>query len=445
MRYKICFSKFRPLGFLFITASLLRAQDSPDTLARILDRLNALERQNQALLNEIQALRKEVQAVRASPSTQNQTAQERLDVAEQRIKEQAQTKVESSQRFPIKLTGMLLFDAYRTTGAAGYESTGYTGDGGPGGATFSQSILGFEFHGPSLPEGGQVRGFLSMDFYDQLRGYSVLRFREGAISFDWKRRSIIFAQEKPLVSPLQPTSFARVGVPPLAGAGNLWLWRPQVRYEERLPLGRSTEMSFQVAALQTNETYSAPALPAYAGLEASRPAIEGRIGVGHSWQEQKRLSAGIGFHASSTHILGTSVPSRLISADILFKPLSKLELTGTIFHGENFANLGGAPPGFTITSMGTVIPVHGSGGWVQVAVPVTRRLTFDLYAGRQLNNPHDLSNYEIESTLTYASNVLYRIAPNVVLGLEASQTRLTYLYEHPSLSNRYDATVAYLF
>ncbi len=429
-----------------MAAGLAHAQESsPDKFSKILDRLNALEQQNQALLAEIQALRQEIAATHGPTAEQAQTPQDRLDVAEQRIKEQAQTKVESSQRLPLKITGMLLFDAYRNAGYGEYQVGPYGGDAAPGGATFSQSLLGLEFNGPSLPGNGRVHGYFSMDFYDQLRGYSYPRLREGAITFDWKRRSISFGQEKPLISPLQPTSFARVGIPPLAGTGNLWLWRPQVRYEERLNFGSQTEVKFEAAALETNETYSAPMLPANAKLANTRPAIEGRVSVTHSWQEQKKVAAGVGFSASSTHVLGTSIPSRVISADFLYKPFSKLELTGTMFHGENFANLGAAAPGFTVTDSGAVIPVHGSGAWAQVAFPVTRRLTFDLYAGRQWNDASDLNEYNIARTLTYAANALYRIAPNVVLGIEASQSRLVYVYPYSQISNRYDATVAYLF
>ncbi len=449
MYWKNYFSRgISPVSLLLLIAGTLTAQQAPsDTLVRILDRLDALERQNQALLSEVQALRDELKASKPASSSQNQNLEDRVDVAEQRIKEQAQSKVESSQRFPITLTGMLLFDSFLNSGNQAYGGAyGYAqADSAPGGATLGQSILGLEFRGPQLPGGGQVHGSLSMDFYSRSGGYDMFRLRQGTVSFDWKRRSITFGQDKSLIAPLQPTSFARVGIPPLDGAGNLWLWRPQVRYEERIPLSTDTQLSLQAAVLQTDETYLVPALPEYAIVEPSRPALQARVGLSHQSSEQSRFAAGIGFHSSSTHVLGQSVDSRVISADFLFKPLPKLEFTGTVFHGENFSNIGGGPPGVSVTAQDLVIPIHGTGGWLQVALPVTSRLTFDLYAGRQLNNARDLLPYEIARTLTYASNVLYRISPNVVLGLEASQSRLDYLDEHQLLSNRYDATVAYLF
>jgi hypothetical protein len=284
-----------------------------------------------------------------------------------------------------------------------------------------------------------------MDFYSQGGGYNLFRIRRGVLSFDWSRRTLTVGQDKPLIAPLEPTSFARVGVPPLSGAGNLWLWLPQVRYEERVPFSANTQLKLQAAVLETNETYAAPYLPDTAPVEIARPAIQGRIEIQHRWNEESRLAFGIGAHNSSTHLLGASVPSRLISADLFYKPLQKLEISGTILHGENFANLGGEPPGVTVRRGIEVIPIRGTAGWMQLALPITSRLTFDVYAGRQVNNARDLNQYEFVRTLTYAGNVLYRLSPNIIVGLEGSHNALEYLTGRQLLTNRYDATIAYLF
>jgi len=284
-----------------------------------------------------------------------------------------------------------------------------------------------------------------MDFYSQSGGYGLFRLRRGVLSFDWARRTLTVGQDKPLISPLEPTSFARVGVPPLSGAGNLWLWLPQIRYEERVPFSTHTQATFQAAVIETNESYVAPYLPPNAPGETARPGLEARFEIAHRWNEESRFAVGIGAHASTTHLLGSSIPSRVISADLLYKPIQKLQISGTIFRGENFASLGGEPPGVTILKNGTVIPIHGSAGWMQVAVPITSRLTFDVYAGRQVNDAKDLNSYAFVRTLSYAGNVLYRLSPNVIVGLEGSQNALEYLTGRQLLTNRYDATVAYLF
>lgn len=462
MCWKNYFNRIGSLSCLIamVSGSAYAQQASPEVMRHILERLQALERQNEILLNEVHALREELKSSRtqaisqtsatyqSDAASQKQPLEERLDVSEQRIKEQAQTKVESSQRFPITLNGMLLFDAFlNSREPLSYgEGDAYGLYGANGGATLRQSILGLEFRGPHLPGGGRVHGSLLMDFFAQnSRTDNVFRLKTGVLSFDWTRRSLIVGQDKSLIAPLQPTSFARVGIPPLSGAGNLWLWRPQVRYEERIPIATNTQAILQLGLVQTDETYSLGYVPSDIRLETSRPAIQARAEFRHQWQDESRVAVGFAFHSSESHILGRSINSRVISGDILLKPLRKFEFTGTFFHGQNFANVGGGPPGITFTDQYVPIPIHGTGGWMQLAFPVTSRLTFDVYGGRQLNDKQDLVSPAILSTFTYAGNVLYRLSPNVIVGFEASQERLEYLNLHQRLTNRYDASVAYLF
>jgi hypothetical protein len=441
---------------LFIFRAPTPAQQplSPDALQRILDRLDTLEKQNEALLAEVKQLRETVKNAQTASTTQTEHLQEQVEVQGQEIKDQAQSKVASSQRFSIALTGMFLFDSYlftgRTTQTFTPSSDLYAMGGSTAGATLRQSIIGFDFGGPPLPGGGQMHGSLSMDFYAQAANTQtglddIFRIRRGVVSFDWKNRSVIVGQDKSLIAPLQPTSFAWVGIPPLSGAGNLWLWRPQIRYEERIPLSSSTQATLQAGVLETDEYYSAPYLSSSVYVQPARPAIQARFQLQHNWSDETRITVGIGGHASDTHISGHSVPSRVISLDALYKPFQKLEISGTLFYGENFANLGGEPPGVTVEKNGNVVPVHGAAGWVQVALPVTKRLTFDVYAGRQVNDSHDLTEYEMLRTLTYAGNVLYRLSPNVILGFEGSRNRLDEYEARQLFTNRYDATVAYLF
>src|SRR5690242_5614670 len=74
------------------------AQTAPD-LKQILERLDRIERENDSLRQEVKALRDELH----SSSTPTPALEERLAIQENRVAEQAQTKVESSQRFPIRL------------------------------------------------------------------------------------------------------------------------------------------------------------------------------------------------------------------------------------------------------------------------------------------------------------------------------------------------------
>jgi hypothetical protein len=433
---------------MVINAAAFAQQSSPETLQKILDRLDTLEKQNQELLTEIQALRQEVKTQRPEAADQTSELQDRVEVNEQRVKEQAETKVSASQRLPVSLAGMLLFDSFYSQGNKNpifFENYGdYSLGTAGGGATLNQSLIGFDYQGPHIFGGGQVHGSLSMDFYRQADTYGAFRIRRGYISFDWSRRSLTIGQDKSLIAPFEPTSFARVGEPALSGAGNLWLWRPQIRYEERVPFSPNTQAIFQASLFQTDESYSTLTPLPEGAIQESRPALQARVELRHQWNDIAKFSVGVAGHESKTHLLGRSVNSRVISADFSYRPMRVLDITATLLHGENFANLGGVSPGVTINENG-VIPIHGNAGWVQVALPVTKRLTFDLYAGQQLNDAKDLTSFDVSRNLVYAGNVLYRIGTNVVLGFEGAQQELQYLNRLHFSTTRYDATVAYLF
>jgi hypothetical protein len=437
------------LAVVQLTAATAVAQTV--TEQKILDRLDLLEKQNQALLEEIKALREAVKA-QSPPGTANtsdaQDTNDRVTRAEDRIAEQAQTKVGTAQHLPLTLNGMILFDASQVQGTSNngfQQSYGSYGEGAPGGgATLRQSIIGVNVQGPSIAGGGKINGSLSMDFYAGSNASDVFRIRNGDISFDWANRSISVGQEKTVIAPLQPTSFAHVGIPALTGAGNLWLWRPQVKYEERHSFTSNTGIVLDGALFSTQESSTTiPSVPS--ALASGGPAIQGRIGLTHSWTDQDRFAIGIGAHESQSHIAGQSIPSRVISADFLYKPLRWIEVTGTVFKGENFANLGGLPVSVASSGNGSLIAVKGTAGWMQLALPVTNRLTFNTYAGRQVNASRFLGPFQIGGSLVYAGNVLYRIGPNVVLGFEAGRENIVYANRNLILANRYDATLAYLF
>src|ERR1051325_7142133 len=87
-----------------------------------LDRLDRIERENDALRQGNPALRGGLHAV-AAPDTG-----ERIAVQESRTQELAQTKVEASQRFPISITGMVLANAFinsKQNGGVDYSTIAY--------------------------------------------------------------------------------------------------------------------------------------------------------------------------------------------------------------------------------------------------------------------------------------------------------------------------------
>src|SRR5207247_3080289 len=120
------------------------------------------------------------------------------------------------------------------------------------------------------------------------------------------------------------------------------------------------------------------------------------------------------------------------------------------FTGQNVGTMTGRMLyGFTILrpSPGEIqaIPVRQRGGWAQVTLLATPRLSFNVQFGLEDPNDDDVLTTAIVMNTTYVANAHYRIAPNVIGGFEVSQVRTRYKTgEHPQ-NNHYDLYLAYLF
>jgi hypothetical protein len=443
------------LALWLVWGTPAQAQTSAET-RQILERLNRLEEENRALAAEVRALRNELADTRAKEPAATPTTEERLSVQDSRIAEQAQTKVEASQRFPIRITGMALFNSYfnsKGSGGGEYPTVATPGREGSGGATLRQTILGLEYNGPRTFWNGSLHGTLRMDFFGgtgRLLDQTV-RLRTASIGIDWKDRSLLAGLEKPIISPREPSSLAQVGVSPLTGAGNLWLWIPQIRIEQDFRFGEQAGVRAQVGVVQTREappdvasSYGAPT--SYATQpEPARPGIEARVEFfGGS---ERRIEIAPGVHHSISHVGGASVPSNLFSIDWFVRPWKPVEFTGAIFAGQNAAPLGagGSGPGLVLLGPGRVLAVHSHGGWAQLAYQASQRLSFHFYTGQQDNRNSDLQTGRIGKNLAYGANFFYHLAPNVLTSFEVSQVRTSYIGGDTVLNNHYDLSLAYLF
>ena len=75
------------------------------------------------------------------------------------------------------------------------------------------------------------------------------------------------------------------------------------------------------------------------------------------------------------------------------------------------------------------------------AVPIS----VHVYAGEQWNRATDLGPGSVTTNFVYAGNFIYKLAPNVLASIEASQARTQYLNSALHLNNHYDLALAYLF
>src|ERR1700682_1642398 len=382
-----------PLLLLFLPL-LLPAQERSD-FQQILQRLDQLERENRNLADEVHALRAEIAGARPlNPLGETRTAvaeapvnvspvpiDERAGVLEQRTEELSQTKVEAARRMPVSLTGMVLFNAFlngRASGAAQDPLVAAPSNTiAAGGASLSQSIIGLRFEGPRILGGGQVRGSLDMDLWGGTASSlnHLLRMRIATIQVDWRNSTLTLGQDKPLIAPRDPDSLAQVAFSPLTAAGNLWLWQPQARFEQRFGLGENAGLRAQASVYQTSEP-SVGVVPQYqSSLSTASPALEGRFEFWDQYASRGRIEIAPGFHVSETHVGDVSIPSRLFTIDWMLQPLSKVRLTGAFLHGRNAAGVGGLRQGFTFVADNRFTAVRATGGWAQLSYLATQRLT----------------------------------------------------------------------
>lgn len=430
---------------LALVFALSAGAQSSDAMREVLDRLAKLEEQNRALTKEVEELKARLGvagSVDAAPLA------ERVEVAEQRVAELDQTRVTSDNKLPISVTGMLLFNAYLNGKASAGQQypvvVPATGRAAGGGATFRQTVLGLRLDGPTVLRGGKVNGSVFMDFFGGGTGLNqTMRLRVATIDVAWKRTTVGFAFDKPVMAPREPDSLAQVGVSALTGAGNLWLWQPQVRVEHRLDWKNRVGLRAQGGIYQTAETGTGLAADYGDSLAASRPGYEGRFEL---WAQRgaKRVEIAPGFHVSSSRVLGQSVPSRIFTVDWLLRPVSRVELSGQYFGGQNTGVVGGLRQGITVRRFSGAAAVHSQGGWAQLKLKATPRTSFNLFAGQQDDRNRDLAREAITKNQSYGANVMYRWGSNLMTGFEASQVRTSY-FGNTRINPHYDLAIAYLF
>lgn len=312
---------------------------------------------------------------------------ERQEVLEAQVKLHDQVKVESVSKYPVRLKGLILFNAFLNAGVVDnvdlpeialpvvYGITNRSA-----GAGLRQTILGIEGSGPKI-WGAQTSAEVSLDFFAGL-AYSnygtsagVVRMRTASINFDWPASKVKAGLVTPLISPLSPTSYATVAAPGMAGAGNLWTWAPQLSVEHKTSVAGGGNVRFQLglwdppaAGYSTNGIYRAPS----PGEHSFEPAYEGRVSYG-SGKEGGGLQVGVGgYYGRQSYPGEKTVDSWAATADWRLPIHSWFELSGEAYRGKSLGGLGGGvykdvlTGTDPITGASVLRGLNTAGGWTQL-------------------------------------------------------------------------------
>jgi hypothetical protein len=239
--------------------------------------------------------------------------------------------------------------------------------------------------------GGAFRSELQTDFYGGQqassggRTFPLLRIRTATGTIAWRRGELMVGQEQPLIAGLNPASLAGVGTPDFAGAGNLWLWLPQMRATAEF--GGALRLAVQGAVLAPTSGDAAGAFDTDFDVaeRSRRPFLQGRVRA--RWgSEETAGEIGAGVHHGWIATTGDSLlPSDAVSVDARIPIGGRVEVRGEGYSGKALKGLGGGGIGQGLGAGG--VPVRDAGGWAQLLVRPTT--TWTLGAGCGVDDPED--------------------------------------------------------
>ena len=460
-----------------------------------------LQQQTLSSRAEISRLREELEIQRNSGSSAASTVDEqspaypaattaqlaqRLDHVEEeqqllsgKVDEQYQTKVESASKYRIRLSGIVLFNVFGNSGSVDNQDVPTWATrpdpmnaSGSVGGTLRQSILGFEAFGPDL-WGARSSAIVNFDFgggfpavYNGVNS-GIVRLRTASVRLDWKNTSIIAGQDQLFLSPIAPTSFASLIVPPLSYSGNLWAWTPQLRIEHRFALSGDSTITLQGGFLDplTGEPPQSGYYTWYrspnAGEQSRQPAYATRLAYSHP-MFGRSFTVGVGgYYSRQNWGFQRLVDSwaTIMDADV---PLGqRFSVSGAFYRGAAIGGLGGAL-GRSVIYNGplsdpatNVEPLNTMGGWAQLKFRATPKLEFNGAFGQDSPFAEDVRYFGDQSS-SYApayftanraafGNVIYRPRSDLVFSAEYRRLRSFTIYDNSYQAGQLNMSVGVLF
>ena len=371
---------------------------------------------------------------------------ERQAVEESQIATHEQTKVETESKYPLKVTGLLLFNGFvntRRVDTAPDPTYALPGSGSTG-FSLRQTVLGLDARGPRIFDAAS-HADVRVDFFadGSDSGYDaggVLRLRTAHAMLDWAHTEAFVELDRPLISPNTPSSLVATAQPEFAWSGNLWTWNPQLGVSHQITLTESARLKMQAALIDVANSYlpGAPSgtstvsqteLSRWPGTEARVAFASGRPGTG--------LEIGVGGYFGPHQTNYNLRFNAWASTVDLRMPVSRhFELTANAYRGQGLGGLGGGGyVDYLYGYSGTTEVARGLddvGGWTQLKSKIGERI--ELNGGFGIDNPFASQirdGLAVEDNLPYRGlvrnrsafgNVIY--SPNAYLSFSLEYRRL---------------------
>ncbi|HTC47217.1 MAG TPA: hypothetical protein VK722_07830 [Candidatus Aquilonibacter sp.] len=393
-----------------------------------------------------------------------------------KIDEQYQTKVESAAKYRVRLSGIVLMNAFRNVGAsdnldlpdyAQPPTLGSTSQASFG-ATLRQSEIGLEIFGPTIA-GAKSSANVQFDFAGGFPStangvdFGIARMQTASLRLDWKDTSLIAGQDSLFISPLSPTSFASLATPAFAYAGNLWGWTPQLRIEHRFELDNQQTLALQGGILD-NLDWENPtnqdSRSATAGESTGQPAYAVRTAWSRPIFGHPLTIGAAGYYGRQNWSWDRYIDGWAGMTDWQIPLLRRLTLSGEFYRGRAAGGLGaaiGQPIVFGGNPFYSTTRIRGldsAGGWSQLKFQITPKLEMNgvfaednAFAGDIRGFAVDANNFgEIlgrnHGTL---GNLIYRPRSDLLLAAEFRRLHTFPIYDAPSVTNQINLSMGILF
>jgi hypothetical protein len=401
--------------------------------------------------------------------------EENLELANAKIKEQSQTKIESSSKYRVRLNGLALFNLFTNRGAVDNQDVpqiavpaGKLDTAGTFGGSVRQSQIGLQAFGPDVA-GAKTSAEIRFDFaggFPQAPNGNLTglaRLRTGTVRFDWANTSIVAGQDYLFFSPLTPTSYGSLAIPALSYSGNLWGWTPQVRVEHRFRVSDASSVSVQAGILETlsgdrpDFVYERTSTW---GEKSGGPGFAARVAWSHAAFGQNIVAGLGGYYGRQGWSLGRSVDSWAGTADLMVPFGRFVEFTGQFYRGRAVGGLGGAIGQSVLwngqlTDPGTeVYGLASMGGWAQLKLKPMAKFELNGAFGddspfssglRQFSGNPLYFNSLRSKNLTTLANFIYRPRSDLIFSIEYKHLKTFTLDSNANSANNINLIVGYLF
>lgn len=394
--------------------------------------------------------------------------QESSSVLQAEVKQHDQTKVETASKFPMRISGSVLFTSLSNSGTTDdidvpvvalppqpNESQGSFS------ATARQTILELDAAGPHFGSASSSAA-LSVDFFggipyaDTSTAAGLLRLRTAHATLAWPDRALTVAFDRPILSPREPTSWITLGEPALAWSGNLWTWSPQFEFRQDFSRGWIAQVALIDPAAP--EALGATGVRTPDSAERSRqPGYEAHLGNAATLGGRTIEWGGGGYYSRHTYSYNRHLDAWAATTDIKIEPASQLEISGTFYRGRGIGGLGGGAfkdyaPYDNYTQSRAL---DDEGGWGQVKWRFSPVVEANVAAGEDNAFAGELrgSDYATEQdgyqslarNLTSYGNFIYRPRTYLLFSAEYRQIRSWPIVGSANDNHIFGLAAGYLF